>query len=90
MRKQEKYINYIVNDLVRKTEIDWKTGKVVYPHTNEPVWNIPETRPNVFAVSTPKFITNFPKLMRDTYGVRGDELEIIWELYKERIKSLFY
>jgi hypothetical protein len=90
VKKQQKYINYIVSDLVRKTETDWKTGKVVYPYTNEPVWNVPETRPNVFAVSTPKFITRFPKLMSDTYGVREEEVEMIWDLYKERIKSLFY
>ncbi len=79
MNKQEKYINYIVDDLVKKTEIDYKrkgTSPFLPPFTlfSLSLNNIP---------SAPGYFSNHIKEM---YGVRDEEMEIIWDQYVERIK----
>ena len=91
MNKQEQYYNYIVDDLISRTEIDYKVKSISLP------------KPPFFSQSSSTipleydFVKDFLKLlnpyyqleyMMDIYGLRKDEVRIIWRLYSERIESL--
>jgi hypothetical protein len=83
MNKQEKYINYIVGDLVKKTEII--NDRVTYP------FDVGTTSGDL-AFTNPQYISHFkyvfPKYIIERYGVKDDEIKTIWKQYKERILSL--
>ena len=82
MDKKEKYINYVVEDLISNTEIDYDQKKIKYPFLS----------PHYFPLS-PSFLffTNnspFTKHVIERYGIHDNDVDIIWKLYKERIQSL--
>ena len=79
MNKKEKYINFIVDDMIKKTEIDYEQGKIKYPsHLT--------LLPSSFF---PSFLTfSFRNYLKERYGAHSEEIEFIWKLYKERIESL--
>ena len=77
MNKKEKYINYVVEDLVSKTEIDYEQGKIKFPFL-----------PLAPYSSLTFFFILFSNHVRKVYGAHSEEIEIIWDLYKQRIKEL--
>ena len=81
MNKKEKYYNYVVEDLVSKTEIDYDQEiiKLTYPSFPLPLLLF------LFLSSPSHSFSNYIKKM---YGAHSEEIEIIWKLYKERIQSL--
>jgi hypothetical protein len=85
MNKKEKYYNYIVDDLVKNTEIDNKQGIVKFPFLTFLFSS--STRFFKFPSTTFSF-TSFSKYVQERYGTRDGEIDIILELYKERISSL--
>ena len=80
MNKKEKYINYVVEDLVSKTEIDYEQGKIKFP--------LSSPSPSFFIqylyLLPSSFFSNY---IKEKYGAHSEEIEIIWKLYKERIKD---
>ncbi len=82
MNKQEKYINYIVDDLVKKTEIDYDKEKIISPFLPFYIYS------PLFISPTPIFFSSISKYVKDSYGARDEEIETIWERYKQIIKSL--
>jgi len=87
--KVERYINYVVEDLVNNTKIDpdfiWGiesigVGRVITPWNGRYEFN-EFPLPNVLS-------SNYIKYVQDLYGVRYYEGRTIWVLYKERIMSL--
>jgi len=89
MNKKEKYINYVVDDLVKNTEIDYDQEIIKYPfyHTTPPFTS---TLIYFSLSSIPLFpsLIPFANHVRKVYGAHSEEIEIIWKLYKERIESL--
>ena len=83
MDKKEKYINYVVEDLVSKTEIDYEQGKIKFPFYSSTL-PLPTTLPSF--ISLPLFFS-FSNYIKEKYGAHSEEIEIIWKLYKERIKD---
>jgi len=82
MNKKEKYIKYIVGDLVSKTEIDYEQEIIKYPLS----LSLPISFPfSYFPLPPPLLFANH---VRKVYGAHSEEIEIIWKLYKERIESL--
>jgi alcohol dehydrogenase YqhD (iron-dependent ADH family) len=84
MNKKEKYYNYVVNHLVKKTKIDYGKERVIFP------FSIIDPQ---FAFFTPKllidsFLPDFTNYVKERYGVHDEEIEFIWDQYKERIQSL--
>jgi len=83
MNKKEKYINYVVEDLVSKTEIDYDQEIIKYPFYH----SFPSISPPLNSLLFPSLIP-FANHVRKVYGAHSEEIEIIWKLYKERIQSL--
>ena len=88
MNKKEKYINYVVEDLISNTEIDYEQEKIKYPFLpNQPHYTstlLPFPSPSFYLLP----ILPFANHVRKVYGAHSEEIEIIWKLYKERIQSL--
>jgi hypothetical protein len=87
MSKKEKYINYVVEDLISNTEIDYDQEKIKYPFLTYSYSNTSLTLPPQLLLnySSPNF--PFANHVRKVYGAHSEEIEIIWKLYKERIKD---
>ena len=82
MNKKERYINYVVEDLVSKTEIDYEQEIIKYPFYH-----------SFSSLSFHSLLSHPPSLLfanhvRKVYGAHSEEIEFIWKLYKERIQSL--
>jgi hypothetical protein len=86
MSKKEKYYNYVVNDLVSKTEIDNDQEKIKFPFLLLHPFPFFYYHPH-FPLSTYLF-PSFIKYVKTRYGAHDGEIKIIWNLYKERIHSL--
>ena len=82
MGNKEKYINYVVEDLVSKTEIDYDQEIIKYPYQHSPHFSTYLLSPHITSIFLSKYI-------KEIYGARDEEIEIIWKLYKERIESLY-
>ena len=80
MNKKEKYINYVVEDLVSKTKIDYDQEKIKYPYLPN-LFHLPQ-HPILYP------IFSFRNYLKERYGAHSEEIDIIWKLYKERIQSL--
>jgi hypothetical protein len=84
--KLEKYINYVVEDLVKNTRIDYDKERIYFPFFSFPY------SPSLFLIlpPTPHHFpsSSFSKYVQKRYGARDEEMDIIWDQYKERIKSL--
>ena len=83
MNKKEKYINYVVEDLISNTEIDYDQEKIKLPFLT-PILYFFLLPPSSFFSSYFPFFSNH---VRKVYGAHDEEIEIIWKLYKERIKD---
>jgi len=86
MNKKEKYINYVVNDLVSKTEIDYDQEKIKFPFYNNSIFfiSLPSSPFSFF----PFRFSRFSKHVIERYGAHSEEIKIIWYQYKERIQPL--
>ena len=83
MDKKEKYINFIVDDLIKKTEIDYEQGKIKLTYHSH-LLSTPSTL--LYLSYTPSLF--FSNHVRKVYGAHSEEIEFIWDLYKQRIKEL--
>ena len=86
MDKKEKYIKFIVDDLVKKTEIDYDEKYMKFPFFFSKSSYVTFSPTPPFSIFLPK--RHFSIYLKDTYGVTDEEVKNIYNLYKERIKSL--
>jgi len=77
-KRKEKYINYVVEDLISNTEIDYDQEKIKYP--------FPHSYLLFFLPLSPSL--SISKYVIERYGIHDNDVDIIWKLYKERIQSL--
>ena len=82
MDNKEKYINYVVDDLVKDTEMDYYKQSIKFPFPSF----FSSLHYNLF-ISIP-LLSTFSKYVEEKYGTRDEEIQIIWEQYRERLKSL--
>ena len=99
MDKKEKYYNYVLNDLVSKTEVDYDNESVNFPfpihpitHTYPtPVHRSPSSRflyHTSFPLTTNSyFFLSFSEHCKVVYGLTDEESEIIWGQFREIIKD---
>ena len=86
--KLEKYIEYIVSDLVKKTEIDYDNERIIFPFSNID-YNLTLTLPTFPSTSYLTFPHHpFSNHIKGRYGVRDEEIGTIWDRYKEIIQSM--
>tara|TARA_R110000803_G_scaffold117493_2_gene186025 strand:+ start:278 stop:529 length:252 start_codon:yes stop_codon:yes gene_type:complete len=81
MNKKEKYYNYVVEDIVKNTEIDYDQEKIKYPFFSQFIFF------NYYPFSS-NILSMFSNHVRKVYGVHSEEIQTIWKLYKEKIQSL--
>jgi len=91
--KVEKYINYIVDDLVDKTKIDpnfmWgpnSKGRVIPPWSTMYQEDVGYSF-DVFPL--PSILSSsYTKYVQSMYGVKSHEGRAIWDLYIKKIETL--
>ena len=83
-KRKENYYNYVVDDLVKKTEIKESERRMKFP-----------TVPFFYSLyfiftsrSSHNFFLLFSKYLKGMYGTHDEEIQIIWDLYKERMTTL--
>ena len=87
MNKKEKYINYVVNDLVKNTEIDHDQETIKFPfYYNYILPSSPLPFPSILFYS--HHSTTFSKHVIERYGVHDEEMRIIWNQYREKILTI--
>ena len=82
MDKKEKYINFIVDDMIKKTDIDYDREKIKYPFSSSFSFFF-------FPFHLPSYlITSISKYVIERYGIHDNDVDIIWKLYKGKIKEV--
>ena len=84
MNRKEKYYNFIVDDLLKKTEIDYEKEEISFPSSF--LSSSPFSFSSLLLYPSHPYL--FSKYLKDLYGTRDEEVRTIWKLYKERIQSL--
>jgi sulfur relay (sulfurtransferase) DsrC/TusE family protein len=74
MKNKEKYINFIVDDLVKKTEISNNRREIKYPFIKIPI-----------SFDTSPSIRLLKEYIEQKYGVHEKEMDTIISLYLRRI-----
>ena len=84
MNKKEKYINYVVDDMIKKTEIDYDQEKIKYPFSTSLLFPFISLPPFLFILPSP----SISKYVIERYGIHDNDVDIIWKLYKGKIKEV--
>jgi hypothetical protein len=82
MDKKEKYITYILDDLIKKSDIDYKMRTVKFPfYIDNFFWHFRQLSPT----DSNLFLSEY---LVATYGSHKDEIGIIELLFKKRVLKL--
>ena len=86
MNTKEKYYNFIIDDLVRNTEMDYEKEEILPPFYffNPPSFHF-FANSILHSYSIP---VTFTKHVTELYGVRDEEVDFIWDLYRNIIFPL--
>jgi hypothetical protein len=84
--KVKNYIDYIVNDTINNTQFDMEKKKISFPfdlvsygrNSNQHHW--------LYMKLTPE---KFKKYVMEKYGVREDEIGVVWKTYSIRVLYKF-
>jgi len=88
MSKKEKYINFIVEDLIKKTEIDYGQERINFPFPSSFLLSLSFSFHHLPLTPTSLFPSSFSKYIRERYGVRDEEVQTIWGQYRNKVVSL--
>ena len=90
MTKEEKYYNFIVDDMVKNTEIDYDEGEVTIPFYKHKIYLYDiDTIFSDFLWDIPHQLrTALKKHLISKYSEGHQGVFPIWELYRERIEIL--
>ena len=88
--KMEKYFQYIVDDLIKDTEIDRENRTVVFPFLGKPdsplVTNVyPNWGSHMLKSNSPTY--NFMVYVTEKYGVNKTEYDSLWLFYRESLSN---
>jgi|TARA_R110000803_G_scaffold193342_2_gene256276 hypothetical protein len=88
-KRKEKYYNFIVDDLVKKTEIFYEREEIRLPFpTPLPFlyYSVITEKDKINFIAFP--VHTYALYLSNVYGVKKEELRITYELYEQRLKSL--
>ena len=86
MDKVEKYYQYVIKDLVKDPRIDYEEKRIYLLPLSPPLLLFPLP---IYPSSLYSLLTlSFSSYVEGRYGLKGDEVNNIWDLYKERIKEI--
>jgi len=80
--KIKKYLDRVVMELVRGTEIDYENERIHFPSQFSTSFTSFFFFPHL---STPFTIYSFSTYCEDIYGLTEDEIEYVWEIYRSNI-----
>ena len=83
MDKKERYINFIVADLVKKTEIDYEQGKIKFPYLSHSLLLFYPLN-SLYFLKSPFFY--FSNYLLGRYAI-NEGLSELWGLYINKIKN---
>jgi|TARA_R110000868_G_C10514766_1_gene732496 hypothetical protein len=83
MDKKEKYFNYVVNDLIKRSDINYVDKEVTFPFdsTFSPV------NYRIFLLRS-KSSNSFSSHVITRYGLNDDEVEMLWNIFRFRFRGL--
>ena len=79
-----KFLDKVIDQLVRETEIHTEFGRIYTPISSTPS-SLPLPFLSPFFSLSPLLF--FSKHCRDIYGLNDDEIEYVWKEYKQIIKD---
>ena len=85
----KKYIDKVIDHLVRGTKIDYENERVIFPHFSFLFPHSSLTRPPYVSLSPPQsslyFFSSSPfaKYCADMFGLTEDEIKYVWNEYKD-------
>ena len=89
-----KFLDKVVDQIVSETEVDHEEWRVSYPFTQPVSFNnsLTELTQTTWILyrspsSLPLFVNSFIDHCRDVYGLNGQELVYVWNVYKHIIKD---
>ena len=82
-KRKEKYYNYVLNDLVSKTEIDHERELIRYPYT----LNLTSLLNTIPLLYSHYLFSPFIKHCEDVYGLNEQEIDYVWGEYKDIIND---
>ena len=83
MDKKERYINYVVEDLVKNTEIDYEQGIIKFPYNSHSYTTL--TLSPLYLSLHPHF-SFFSNYLLGRYAI-NEGLSELWGLYINKIKN---
>lgn len=96
MGKHQNYINYISDNLIKNTEIDFDKEVIVFPFMADDYEPYPFNAlgPHRYISLTSSSLSGpvppFFRYCRDFYGAKEKEMNLIWDSYSEKLRSLIY
>tara|TARA_R110000803_G_scaffold203140_1_gene268568 strand:- start:1043 stop:1318 length:276 start_codon:yes stop_codon:yes gene_type:complete len=87
MNGKERYYNYIVDDLMKTTEINVDVGTIHLP-IHPMLFMYPLSDIIRFDWRSPRINRLLTKTCISKYGAKEAEIQTIWKLYRERILKL--
>lgn len=80
--KQYRYLDKVVEFLVRDTKIDYDKDEIQFP------FSFPLSRSFRLSVYSFSFLpSSFSKYCKNIYGLTDQELEYVWKEYKEKVEN---
>tara|TARA_B100001059_G_C17654876_1_gene486399 strand:+ start:390 stop:659 length:270 start_codon:yes stop_codon:yes gene_type:complete len=81
-----KFLDKVIDQIVRETEIDYVKETVYNPFTSFPLFFSPFSSSH-FSFLFNRLSSYFTKHCKNIYGLNEDETEYVWDEYKKIIKD---
>ena len=78
-----KYIEHIINDLIRDTRMDYDKERIYFPHTPSRLYYSTHLPPTF----SPPHRSVFYSYCKERYGLTEEEIGYVWDQYKSIIKD---
>ena len=84
----KKYLNKVLDHMVRGTEIDYDQEKIYFPFSTSLTLSTPYLRFSPFfsLIFLPSPIA-FSSYCKNQFGLTEDEIRYVWKIYKDIIKD---
>jgi hypothetical protein len=82
-----RYIEHIINDLVRDTRIDKRMDRIYFPFLFYP---LPPSKILILTTSptsSRSILLHFSDYCKENYGLTKEEIDYVWDQYKSIIKD---
>jgi len=91
--ENKRYIDKVIEHLVRGTMIDYDYDKIHYPfptfYYNLPYYSEPYFPHHISSISSPlpHFLSSFTEYCKNTFGLTDDEIDYVWDEFKTIIED---